>query len=139
MHHLIYSSSATRPFSDNALQDLLTKARLHNEQQAITGVLLYHDGQFMQLLEGEEATVRALYRIIEQDARHTGILKLADKPIENRSFSEWAMAFRSVEGEAFTQLQGYQPSTSQNLIPQDLSAADVLLLNLMRELMAPDQ
>ncbi|WP_375436018.1 BLUF domain-containing protein [uncultured Hymenobacter sp.] len=135
MHHLIYSSSATYLFSDTELQALLAKARSRNEQYNVTGVLLYHEGQFMQLLEGEAEAVHSLYSIIAQDSRHTGILKLADKPISARSFPEWAMAFRPVETEAFAQVTGYQQPANLNLAPQGLSAADVMLLSLMHKYM----
>lgn len=139
MHHLIYSSSATTPFTDAALQELLTKARANNEQLQVTGVLLYHEGQFMQLLEGEATVLRSLYQIIERDARHTSIFKLADKPIETRSFSDWSMAFRPVDAEAFAQLQGYQNPAALDTAPLGLSAADGLLLNIMRTFMVPEQ
>ena len=139
MHHLIYSSSATYPLSDTELQDLLAKARTRNEQYDVTGVLLYHEGQFMQLLEGEAETVHSLYSMIEQDARHTGVLKLADKPIAARSFPEWAMVFRPVEAEAFAPVAGYQPPASLDPAPQGLSAADVMLLSLMHQYMLPPE
>ncbi|HEX8424947.1 BLUF domain-containing protein [Hymenobacter sp.] len=139
MHHLIYSSSATHPLSDKDLQDLLANARLYNERQGVTGLLLYHEGQFMQLLEGEETTIRALYGVIAQDPRHTSVLKLADKYIEARSFPEWAMAFRPLDADAFAQLEGYRTPASLKLAPQGLSAADALLLNLMRQYMLPDE
>ncbi|MBO0358481.1 BLUF domain-containing protein [Hymenobacter sp. BT186] len=139
MHHLIYSSSATVPFTDAALQELLTTARANNEQLQVTGVLLYHEGQFMQLLEGEASVIRSLYQVIEQDTRHTGIFKLADKPIEARSFSEWAMAFKPVDAEAFAQLKGYQNPAALDTAPQGLSGADALLLNIMRTFMVSEQ
>lgn len=139
MHHLIYSSTAAYPFSDTELQDLLAKARSRNEQYGVTGVLLYHEGQFMQLLEGEAEAVHTLYSKIEQDARHTGIFKLADKPISARSFAEWAMAFQPVEADAFAEVEGYQPPASLDPAPQGLSAADVMLLKLMHQFMLPPE
>ncbi|WP_051166937.1 BLUF domain-containing protein [Hymenobacter norwichensis] len=139
MHHLIYSSSATVPFTDAALQELLTTARANNEQLQVTGVLLYHEGQFMQLLEGEASVIKSLYQLIEQDTRHTSIFKLADKPIEARSFSEWAMAFKPIDAEAFAQLKGYQSPDALDTAPQGLSGADALLLNIMRTFMVSEE
>lgn len=137
MHHLIYSSSAAIPFSDVVLQELLAQARANNEQLQVTGLLLYHEGQFMQLLEGEAAVIRALYDVIEKDSRHTGIFKLADKPIEARSFPDWSMAFKPVDDEAFRQLQGYSDPATLDTAPDGLSGADALLLNIMRTFMLP--
>jgi len=139
MHHLIYSSSATSRFTDSELQQLLTQARANNEQQNITGVLLYHDGQFMQLLEGEDSVLYNLYAIIEQDPRHTGVLKLADKAIESRSFPEWSMAFKPVDAAAFAQLQGYRTPATIDAAPDGLSGADGMLLTMMRNFMLAEE
>jgi hypothetical protein len=139
MHHLIYSSSATVPFTDAALQELLGKARANNEQLQVTGLLLYHEGQFMQLLEGEALVIQALYKVIEQDSRHTGIFKMADKPIEARSFPDWSMAFKPIDAEVFAQLKGYQNPAALDTAPQGLSGADALLLTMMRNLMVSEQ
>lgn len=135
MHHLIYSSAATLLLAEEELQRLLTNASARNQQLGITGVLLYHDGEFMQLLEGDADAIHELYKRIERDPRHTNILKLADKPIEFRSFPDWAMAFKTVEAEEFARLQGYRSPASLNLAPQGLSGADALLLDLMRTYM----
>lgn len=139
MHHLIYSSSATFQVTDKALEELLTEARTNNEQLNVTGVLLYHNGQFMQLLEGEAAVLSELYRVIEQDPRHAGVLKLADKPIEARSFPNWAMAYKPVDAAAFEQLQGYRSPANVDAKPDGLSGADALLLNMMRNFMLADE
>jgi hypothetical protein len=92
MQQLIYMSAATHLLTDDELQQLLEQARRNNTQAAITGLLLYHEGRFMQLIEGPAPTVAALYERIEQDPRHTDTAKLADKEVDGRSFPEWAMA-----------------------------------------------
>ncbi|HPB31711.1 MAG TPA: BLUF domain-containing protein, partial [Candidatus Sumerlaeota bacterium] len=51
--HLIYCSAAARPFSHKALTDLLGIARIHNARYGLTGMLLYSDGSFFQVLEGD--------------------------------------------------------------------------------------
>ncbi|UOG77145.1 BLUF domain-containing protein [Hymenobacter tibetensis] len=135
MHLLIYSSSATHPFSDDELQELLTKARLRNARENVTGLLLYHDGQFMQLLEGDADVVHRLYSYIEQDPRHTSVLKLADKHVEARSFPDWAMAFRPVQAADFERLEGFRSPSSLDPAFEGLSGADSLLLNLLRQYM----
>jgi hypothetical protein len=51
---------------------LLEQSRAANQARAITGVLPYKEGNFMQLLEREESSVRNLYRKIALDSRHQG-------------------------------------------------------------------
>lgn len=132
MHHLIYMSTAVQPLNDAELAALLEHARLHNELDHITGALVYGDGRFMQIIEGEKTALDALYKRLLQDERHIGLVKLADKEIAARSFAEWSMAFRPISHEAFLTMTGYLSPDQLDLQPDNLSAADALLLQMMR-------
>lgn len=107
LHHLIYQSTATQPFSDDDLRSLLAEARKHNTTHDVSGILLYHDGQFLQVLEGTEGMLRQLYEKIRRDPRHTHVVKLADAPLVQRNFGTWSMAFRPVLAADFAALPGY--------------------------------
>ena len=132
MHHLIYLSWASTPFSEQQLQDLLRQARRHNSEVGITGFLFYGKERFMQVLEGEEATVQALYELIKRDARHQNVLCFANKPIEQRAFGEWAMAFQTGTPQQVEQLAGYLGPTSVALDLANLPMADIHLIDLLR-------
>lgn len=93
MFHVIYISKAIQPFSQVELTELLGKARQRNTQRLLTGLLLYADGCFMQLLEGKEATVMDVYDRIKQDTRHTDIVTLRMEETPSRHFPDWRMAF----------------------------------------------
>ena len=58
---LLYVSTAVSPFDAPALAELLRKARDHNERAGVTGLLLYKAPNFMQVLEGPEASVDRLF------------------------------------------------------------------------------
>jgi hypothetical protein len=137
MHHIIYMSQAKKLVTPAALIALLMQARALNDYRNITGALVYGDGQFMQVIEGEEAVVTALYQRISQDKRHENVFKLADKGISARSFQEWNMAFQEVSSAEFADLTGY---VSPGELAQQLSAVnatDRLLLDKMKELLHP--
>jgi hypothetical protein len=91
--HWIYASAETAPFSPADLSELLQKARANNEGHEITGLLLYHQGSFLQVLEGEEDQVAAVVGRIERDQRHERLRLLYRGEIEQRSFGEWRMGF----------------------------------------------
>jgi len=93
LRQLVYVSSATAPFSAEDLRVLLAEARAKNEERGITGMLLYHDGNFIQAIEGEAAAVETLHAEILRDPRHRGVLVLSRGPIERRQFDGWAMGF----------------------------------------------
>jgi hypothetical protein len=93
---IVYSSSATVPFSEMDLALLLATSRMNNEARSLTGVLLYRDGQFMQALEGPERTVRAVFARIAADPRHDGVWTLDERTIDERRFGSWAMGYRAL-------------------------------------------
>lgn len=93
MHHLIYLSSATELLDEGQLRSLFFQCRRDNARAGITGLLLYRDGSFLQLIEGERADVAALFKKICRDSRHHGILKVVDEPITEREFPTWSMSF----------------------------------------------
>jgi hypothetical protein len=132
MHHIIYLSQATRSLSDEELAKLLAQAREDNTRQGITGALVYGAGQFMQIIEGEEAALAMLYAKLLQDGRHGQVFKFADKPIAQRSFADWSMAFRPLSAEQFAELAGYLTPEQLNLQAPGLSATDGMLLQMMK-------
>lgn len=89
----VYASAETAPFCPADLDELLAKSRLRNEEDEITGLLLYHDGSFLQILEGDENEVQAAVGRIEQDKRHHEVSLIFRGEIEERSFGEWRMGF----------------------------------------------
>jgi len=127
LHHIIYLSTAVRQLPDADLQELLTQARSFNADNQITGVLLYHKQNFVQVIEGDEAVVRPLYERIRQDTRHTGVMKLADKELMHRNFGEWSMAFQPVDNSAMASLAGFaHPQQLTQYVDTDEQGASLL-------------
>ncbi len=99
MYSLVYKSVATSLFSFEDIDLLLDKARSYNNRHQITGCLLYHDGKFIQYLEGPQLRILNLYDKITQDPRHTEVELLSYGSIEQREFEYWDMAFENVYGD----------------------------------------
>ena len=95
---LVYASAATRDMSPEELATILETARRNNREAGVTGMLLYHEGSFLQALEGEREVVESIYERIEEDPRHTDAMILFRGVVEERSFERWSMGFyRSAE------------------------------------------
>ena len=62
MIRIVYISIATRPMGEEKLVELLQQCRENNRQRNVTGMLVYRDGAFLQLLEGGEDAVTAADR-----------------------------------------------------------------------------
>ena len=93
MYELIYHSTASRGFDINSLRDILITARIFNSENQITGCLVYHQTEFMQILEGQEEVVKDLYKKLQTDPRHYNLNILSQGPIEERAFADWTMAY----------------------------------------------
>lgn len=104
---LIYGSTATHQMSEAELLDILKVARTNNEKLNITGMLVYHDGNFLQVLEGEEKVVTSLFEKICQDPRHQSVMVFIKYSITERQFGEWEMGFVDVEQIGVDNIRGY--------------------------------
>ena len=107
MFHVVYVSSSTQTFAQSDLQTLLQKARDKNTQLDLTGMLLYKDGNFMQVLEGKEEVVTELVEIIKHDTRHKGVLELLRGTSEQRMFPNWSMGYRDLANKEVVKTLGY--------------------------------
>jgi hypothetical protein len=135
IHRLIYRSTARQELSTPQLQQLLLESRAFNRHHHITGVLLYANQQFMQVLEGERLVIQALYHRIRHDARHTEVLTLLDEPTTQRLFPNWSMGWCCLPPADFSWLQGYfDPRLRDPLLPQGYDASQVVL-DLLEEFM----
>lgn len=106
MHQVFYSSAAVAPFSDNELTGLLARARVNNARLGVTGMLLYHQGSFLQALEGDPQVVESLFVRIGKDKRHHRVVALLRRDVEARYFDQWQMGFASLQAVPPT-LPGY--------------------------------
>lgn len=108
MYHLIYTSYAIDPFDETRLIELLKVARENNRLLNITGMLLYVNGKFMQVLEGNRQTVKDLYTHITNDPRHKRVTTLLEGDSPTRMFDRWSMGFKKLSDDDFKNLCGFE-------------------------------
>jgi len=92
--------SSSKIESPKALLKLFEKSKTYNESNSISGVLIHNAGNFMQVLEGEEKEVDALYYKVLSDKRHSQVIKLIDFPIPGRLFQEYNTSFSLVSSSS---------------------------------------
>jgi hypothetical protein len=107
MFHIIYMSSAVVPFSPAELQSLLEVSRRNNTALGVTGILLYKDGNFLQVIEGEKTVLDQLYAKIALDPRHGGVMTFFREEIPEREFPGWSMAFRDLNTDVGNHPEGF--------------------------------
>jgi hypothetical protein len=105
--HCIYSSAATKKgFTAAELATLLEECRTKNAQADITGMLLYRDGTFFQVIEGERSVIESLLNKLEKDQRHHRVTKIILEPIEARAFAEWTMGYSTIAANKLAEIPG---------------------------------
>jgi Sensors of blue-light using FAD len=94
-------------------------------------LLVYLNGNFLQILEGEREVVLTLAKRIEVDPRHQGMLTLLQRPVERRAFGDWSMGYKGPadltadERQAFNAL-AESLATPGNQLTQDKVARVVV-------------
>jgi len=79
------------------LKALYLKAKANNSKHHITGILIYKNQNFLQVLEGEETIVDETFKRIENDARHKNVFKVINTTIEERIFEDYNFGFTIID------------------------------------------
>lgn len=128
MKYLIYLSTAVELQNQEQLLQILKTSRRNNAANHITGMLLYGEGTFVQVLEGEENVVNETYKRISADQRHFGLIKLAEGNLVQRNFPEWSMGFKSANPEELDEFKGFiHPAGKGFLNDKDIHPTIILL------------
>lgn len=91
--HLVYISEAAEDISYTDIREILEVSRRNNEFEEITGLLIFREGYFLQLLEGDESSVRQIFQKIREDDRNYSVRVLIEDKGDQRLFEKWSMAF----------------------------------------------
>lgn len=102
IHRLIYCSRAYAETRDlhAHVEAILSVSTRNNRAAGVTGLLLVHDGWFLQALEGAEGAVLRTYGRIAFDRRHETPKVLAGGTAPARAFGQWAMTARRLDRTA---------------------------------------
>jgi hypothetical protein len=128
---IVYASTALRAFTKPDLQALLQEIRQKNTELGVTGLLLYKDGNFMQVLEGEQEILTRLISVIEHDSRHQSLVVLLRGSSEQRSFPDWSMGFRDLADPSASKTPGYSDFMNTPLTDAEFSQDPSRCMKLM--------
>jgi Sensors of blue-light using FAD len=111
LHRTVYMSTAVGVLRAEELDRIYLRAKAANARAGITGLMLFHEGVFLQVLEGPAAGVASLVEKIRRDRRHANLVVLESGAVDERSFAQSAMHFIAArnltagEKEAFSELR----------------------------------
>ncbi|WP_372781617.1 BLUF domain-containing protein [Phenylobacterium sp.] len=119
LHRLIYASrQAIDPADiDDEVGKIIRASIRNNREASVTGLLLIHQGYFLQALEGPATAVLTTYGRISNDPRHAEPSVLQTGPVEARSFGDWNMCARRMTPadeailDTLSQRKSFEPHT----------------------------
>jgi len=86
LHRLVYMSTAVGVLRADELDRIYLRAKSANAQAGITGLMLFYEGVFLQVLEGPEAGLASLMDRLRRDRRHANLIVLEAGPAHERMF-----------------------------------------------------
>jgi hypothetical protein len=96
LSQLIYVSNR-KPFcGQEGIDRILASCQKNNPILNITGLLLYSNNKFIQVLEGEHDAINDLYNKIKMDTCHDQVRLISLGPIKAKSFPSWHMGVRKL-------------------------------------------
>jgi hypothetical protein len=133
MIQITYLSQASAPMSAEQLLALLMQCRTNNGARDITGMLLYGNGTFLQVLEGDDEVVDRLVETIAADPRHTGMRRLARKTIDRRQYADWSMGFERITSDGLRQVEGLRDFGQDDFNTEFLAGRHDIVESLMSQ------
>ena len=121
---LIHASEVAISLTPSSVQAIVEKARTANQRRHITGVLAFDSHGFLQVLEGERATVSEVFGQIAKDSRHRRVQLLESVAVDECRFATWSMRFAAADAhgrETFL-----RRSSDDHLTPLNLTAQSAL-------------
>jgi Sensors of blue-light using FAD len=101
------------------LQELLDHSRRSNAAKGITGALVYAEGIFLQILEGDKDLLNDLMAKIRQDVRHENVIVLQEGEVPAAVFGGWKMAYVSATAKQVAMWAGISTVTDTTDTPNE--------------------
>lgn len=132
LYRIIYLSSGLKDLTSSDVKEILKKAKENNRTKNITGILLYLDKNFIQVLEGEKEDVITLYQKINLDYRHKNVIKVIEGTIEYRQFDKWDMGFVEIDSDDLRDLNEYKDFNFKNIFSKTDFIAETFLTTFLK-------
>lgn len=136
VYQLLYASAASPSLDGSEMLKILEHSREANAQRDVTGILLYCEGSIIQLLEGDEATVKSLFETIAADKRHDNVQRLYNSTNPQRQFPDWTMGYEELPANIAADLGDLEQLADHQLSPAQLNAVtakiNYLLANIQQ-------
>lgn len=130
MKRLIYSSISSEEVNFDIVGEILTHAVTKNQEDEITGMLVYDGHSFLQCIEGSELAIDALLQKLRTDQRHHSLHISGEEYDEKRLFSNWNMGYMNNSHEIQEMIRKVTGRENASLESLSYSHGKLILLEL---------
>ncbi|MGB5506871.1 MAG: BLUF domain-containing protein [Sulfurovum sp.] len=127
---LIYVSKAEENVDYTEILNILTHSWKYNHNSYISGMLVYDDRHFIQIIQGPIATIDKLFARISHDPRHTDIKLIGEELLHDRNCSGWGIGFYDNQEVANVFYESFHVGHGEALYDVNYADAKSLLLTL---------
>ena len=132
LFQILYVSTAARDLPELELNAILASSRRNNAFNSISGMLLFLDQNFIQVLEGPTEAVERTFRTIQNDLRHRGVAILLRRSIVARDFKNWSMGFERLDHLEGKVLEGAFQVSAANIYERRSDTHGAVVMAFMR-------
>lgn len=132
LHRIIYLSSASKDLTNEEIHNLLLLSKINNKKNNISGLLLFIDGNFIQVLEGEKDKINDLFKKIEIDIRHKNVTKVIEDTIESRQFENWDMGFSVINSKDLKEENDFKNFDFDNIFSKTDFIAETFISTFLK-------
>jgi len=104
LYCILYISTMKIEYSKEEIKEMLKLFQERNNENRISGLMLYHDRNVIQYIEGNKEELYKIYNNIENDRRHYNVIKIINEKIIKRNFIEWDMNFKEISYNEFVKV-----------------------------------
>jgi hypothetical protein len=137
MIRITYLSREAAAMTADQVLALINQCHRNNPSKGLTGMLLYGNGTFLQVLEGETAIVDSLIGAIALDPRHTDMKIISRDAIDARHYADWSMGFERVTDRMLEGIPGLHNFGLRDFNPEYLSDHGDVVDTLLERHRAP--
>lgn len=127
LYRLVFVSDLVGPArqSRQAQAEIVGQAIGTNRRDEVSGAMLFHAGQVLQLVEGARVDLDRLMRRLEADGRHADLRILADRPVMHRRATEPMRMCRATPDQVEAILGGRDMAELEVSVLERLLCGDV--------------
>jgi len=133
VYYILYISVASQYMNEDELGTILSVSRRNNRRDELTGVLLYGNGRFIQLLEGDQEIVSRTFERLRSDRRHLDLTVIASGNLAERCFPDWFMGFKAIRPESYSMIDGFLDLTKKPISEDDCELPVRLLQSFVKK------